>query len=94
MLMQAGAPRRASSRTSSTRGGDFRSVVHQASGMVAVQLEISVGQALVRLRAHAFGEGRALNGVAEDVVARRLRFDEGLTLTVMSRSIRGAGIRR
>jgi hypothetical protein len=54
---------------------NFRFVVHQASGMVAVQLGISVGEALLRLRAHAFGNERLLVEVAEDVVARRLRFD-------------------
>lgn len=32
-------------------GGDFQYVVHQASGMVAAQLNVSVGQALVRLQA-------------------------------------------
>lgn len=57
-------------------GGDFQYVVHQASGMVAAQLEVSVGHALVRLRAHAFGNDRPLTRVAEDVVARRLRFDD------------------
>ena len=57
-------------------GGDFQYVVHQASGMVAAQLEVSVGQALIRLRAYAFGNDRSLTEVAEDVVARRLRFDE------------------
>jgi GAF domain-containing protein len=56
-------------------GGDFQYVVHQASGMVAAQLDVSVGQALIRLRAHAFGNDRSLTGVAEDVVGRRLRFD-------------------
>lgn len=56
-------------------GGDFQYVVHQASGMVAAQLEISVGQALIRLRAHAFGNERPLPAVARDVVARSLRFD-------------------
>lgn len=58
-------------------GADFHYVVHQASGMVAVQLKVTVGQALVRLRAHAFGNERALTDVAQDVVARRLRFDDG-----------------
>jgi hypothetical protein len=56
-------------------GADFQYVVHQASGMVAAQLEVSVTQALIRLRAHAFGNGRPLAEVADDVVARRLRFD-------------------
>lgn len=43
--------------------------------MVSAQLEITVGQALIRLRAYAFGNDRPLTAVAEDVVARRLRFD-------------------
>jgi len=54
----------------------FGAVVHQASGMVSVQLGVGVGEALVRLRAHAFAAGRDLAVVATDVVARRLRLDE------------------
>jgi hypothetical protein len=57
-------------------GADFRFVVHQASGMVSVQLGVSVGEALVRLRAYAFGNGRLLAEVAEAVVARRLRLED------------------
>jgi len=57
-------------------GADFHYVVHQAAGMVAAQLEVSVGQALVRLRAYAFGNDRPLTDVAKDVVARKLRFDD------------------
>ena len=56
-------------------GGDFQYVVHQAAGMVSAQLEISVGQALARLRAYAFGNDRQLREVAEAVVGRTLRFD-------------------
>jgi GAF domain/ANTAR domain len=56
-------------------GSDFHYAVHQASGMVAAQLDVSVAQALIRLRAHAFGNGRKLADVAADVVARKLRFD-------------------
>lgn len=56
-------------------GADFQDVVHQASGMVAAQLDITVARALMRLRAHAFGNERSLTDVAGDVVARRLRFD-------------------
>ena len=51
-------------------GADFQYVVHQASGMVAVQLGVTVGQALVRLRAYAFGNDRPLAEVARDVVAQ------------------------
>ena len=54
---------------------DFQTAVHQASGMVAAQLDVSVGQALIRLRAYAFGNDRPLAKVAEAVVSRDLRFD-------------------
>ena len=60
-------------------GANFQFVVHQASGMVSVQLGVSVGEALVRLRAYAFGSDRPLADVAEAVVARKLRFDDGPT---------------
>jgi hypothetical protein len=55
-------------------GSDFHFVVHQASGMVAAQLDVSLVEALIRLRAHAFANDRPLTDIAEDVVARRLRF--------------------
>ena len=55
-------------------GADFRFVVHQASGMVSAQLGVSVGEALVRMRAHAFRHNRLLNDIANDVVDRKLRF--------------------
>ncbi len=58
------------------QGADFQYVVHQASGMVAVQLDVSVAQALVRLRAYAFGNDRSLAEVADAIVGRRLRFDD------------------
>ena len=58
------------------QGSNLHYVVHQAAGMVSAQLEVSVGHALVRLRAHAFATGCALDDVASDVVARRLRFTE------------------
>ena len=51
-------------------------VVHQASGMVAVQLGVPVDEALLRIRARAFGEDRAVSGLAADIVARRLRFHD------------------
>jgi GAF domain-containing protein len=55
--------------------GDFHYVVHQAAGMVAAQLDVSVAQAVIRLRAYAFGNNRPLTEVAQDVVARTLRLD-------------------
>jgi hypothetical protein len=54
-------------------GADFHAVVHQASGMVAVQLGVSLGQALVRLRAYAFGNDLPLAQVSQAVVDRSLR---------------------
>ena len=56
-------------------GADFQLVVHQAAGMVSVQLGVTIALALVRLRAYAFGNERPLADVARDVVARTLRFD-------------------
>jgi len=52
-----------------------RAVVHQATGMVMVQLGCTIAAAFARLQAHAYGEDRSLRDVAEDVVLRRLRFD-------------------
>jgi hypothetical protein len=53
--------------------------VHQATGMVLVQLAVSPADALARLRAHAFVHRRLLIDVARDVVARRLVFTESMT---------------
>jgi len=55
-------------------GTNFQFVVHQAAGMVAVQLGVSVAEAALRLRAHAFRTDRLVADVARDVTARRLRF--------------------
>jgi hypothetical protein len=50
--------------------------VHQATGMVMIQAGVGPAVALSKLRAFAFAQGRSLDDVARDVVARRLRFDE------------------
>jgi hypothetical protein len=47
----------------------------QAQGMVMIQLGVPLAEALVRLRAYAYAEGRPLSEVAADIVARRLHFD-------------------
>ncbi len=49
-------------------------VVHQATGMMSVQLDTDLGEAFLRLRAHAYLTGLRLSEVAADVVARKLRF--------------------
>lgn len=50
--------------------------VHQATGMVSVQLGVPLDEALVRLRAYAFADGRSLREVSRDVVARRVRLED------------------
>ena len=69
---QAGAPPNAVADELEI-GADFHFVVHNAAGMVSVQMGISVTEALIRLRAFAFSSDRLLNDVAQDVIARRLR---------------------
>jgi GAF domain-containing protein len=47
--------------------------VHQATGMVSIQLAVPLAEALLRVRAHAYGSGRTLTDTARDIVAGRLR---------------------
>ncbi len=51
-----------------------RAEVHQATGMVSVQLGLAVEDALARLRARAFANNVPLGVLAHDVVNRKLRF--------------------
>ena len=56
-----------------------RAEVHQACGMTAVQLDIDVHEALVRIRAHAYATGRTVAHVAQEIVARELHLsNDGL----------------
>jgi hypothetical protein len=73
LAIQAGAPL-GSLAADLEKDAEFRLVVHPAAGMVSAQLEVSVTEALVRLRAFAFAHQRSVLEVAGDVVARRLRF--------------------
>ncbi len=50
-------------------------VVHQATGMISVQLSVSLPHALLRLRAHAYRSGRTITSISQDVVDRRIRLD-------------------
>ena len=54
----------------------LRHVVHQAAGMISIQLDITVSDALVRLRSRAFATNRLVTDLADDVVSRRVRFDD------------------
>lgn len=54
---------------------EHRAELFQAQGMVMVQLGVTIDEAMARVRAHAYAEGRPVGEIARDVVARRLRFD-------------------
>ena len=51
-----------------------RNEVHQATGMIAVQAGVTLVEALVLLRAHAFAIGRPVNDLAAEVIARDVNF--------------------
>lgn len=59
---------------------DTRAVVHQATGMITIQLGITLAEALLRLRAHAYASGRTVSAIAADVVDRRMFFGDDPTL--------------
>ncbi|WP_189859553.1 GAF and ANTAR domain-containing protein [Streptomyces poonensis] len=52
----------------------YRASVHQATGMISVQAGVSLPQAMLLLRAHAYRHGKPVLDVAGDVVARRIHF--------------------
>lgn len=66
----------ANSAESGTVGGPEEMVVphvlYQAQGMVMVQLEVSLHDALARIRAHAFAQDQRLGSVAHDIVSGSL----------------------
>lgn len=53
----------------------IHATVYQASGVVAAQLGCPPAEALSLIRAHAYAEGVSIDGVAQDIVDRRLRLD-------------------
>ncbi|HEY2556489.1 MAG TPA: GAF and ANTAR domain-containing protein [Diaminobutyricibacter sp.] len=60
-------------------GSEFsRRTIHQATGMVLAQLNVTADDAGLILRAHAYASDRSLRDVADDVLARRLDFATGL----------------
>ncbi len=56
---------------------DIRAEVHQATGMVAVDMGVSLAEALLRIRGHAFAHHMTLAEVAKEIIERRLRLDSG-----------------
>lgn len=55
---------------------DNRAQVHQATGMITIQLGVTLAEALLRLRAHAYATGQTVSAIAADVVNRRMYFDD------------------
>jgi hypothetical protein len=55
----------------------YRLVVHQAAGMLTVQLDVSIEEAMTRLRAAAYSAGRTVNEMAADIVEGRTRLTQG-----------------
>ncbi len=53
-----------------------RAEIPQATGMIAVQLGVTIPEALAQLRAAAFAAHRPILDIAEDVIARRLVFSD------------------
>jgi GAF domain-containing protein len=51
-------------------------VVHQATGMVSAQLEISTDEAFMRLRAFAFSQGQSVLDASHDIVTGRRNLAE------------------
>lgn len=49
--------------------------VHQATGMIAVQAAVGLTEALLLLRANAYGSERGILAAAYEVLQHRLRFD-------------------
>jgi len=56
---------------------DIQAVVHQATGFVAVELGVSLQEALMRIRGYAFAHQKTLSEVAKDIIERRLRLEPG-----------------
>lgn len=52
---------------------NLNAAIHNAAGVVSVQLEVSLTEALIRLRAYAFANERLLRDVAQDVIDGKLR---------------------
>lgn len=57
---------------------NIQAEVHQATGFVAVDLGISLNEALLRIRGHAFAHRLTLADVARQIIERRLRLEDGV----------------
>ncbi|MEJ7585638.1 MAG: GAF and ANTAR domain-containing protein [Acidimicrobiales bacterium] len=50
-----------------------RAEVHQASGVLSVQLQVPVAEAMARIRAFSYAQGEDVDKVAANIVAHRVR---------------------
>ncbi|MCA2211734.1 GAF and ANTAR domain-containing protein [Jidongwangia harbinensis] len=53
---------------------EHRAEIFQAQGMVMVQIGGTIGEAMARMRAHAYAENRGMGEIARDVLNRKLQF--------------------
>lgn len=74
VALQAGAPPESLSQELQNEAS-FDFSVHQAAGMIAVQGAMSITNALIAIRMHAFSSAQTLARVSALVIARRLLFD-------------------
>lgn len=56
-----------------------RSEVYQATGVLIAQLGVTPAEALARLRAHAFANGKTASDTAYDILEHRLLLDDDRT---------------
>ncbi len=68
------------SREGALAGGDttiapgLRREVHQATGMLSVQLDVTTSEAFARLRAYAISSERSITAVSQDLISRAIDF--------------------
>ncbi|HEY5302860.1 MAG TPA: hypothetical protein VIJ86_02250 [Acidimicrobiales bacterium] len=74
VALQAGAPPHTLANELQ-REATFDFSVHQAAGMIAVQASLSIANALVTLRMHAFSTTKSLAHISSQIISRDLRFD-------------------
>ncbi|MGA9874060.1 MAG: GAF and ANTAR domain-containing protein [Rhodococcus sp. (in: high G+C Gram-positive bacteria)] len=54
-----------------------RPQVNHAAGMVSVQMDVGIDDAMATMRSRAYADHRSITDIADDVVARRLNFRHG-----------------
>lgn len=55
--------------------GDIHNTVHQATGILTIQLDLSLRDALLRIRAHAYAHQLTLNEVGRQIVSQELHLE-------------------